>query len=72
MSGLAGEKEREINVPSSRSREKLLRYVAARRRREENTSIPALKSGATVRPEILVILGARGPARKARPTLIPR
>lgn len=36
----------------------LLRYFRVRHE-EENTSIPALKSGATVRSEILVILGHR-------------
>ncbi|TGZ56374.1 Uncharacterized protein DBV15_10391, partial [Temnothorax longispinosus] len=55
------EKEREINVPSLKScgTFTLLRV----RREKENTSSPALKSGATVRSEILVILG-HGAARQ--------
>lgn len=51
------EKEREINVPSSKSCGTFTLHRV--RHEEENTSSPALKSGATVRSEILVILGHR-------------
>ncbi|KYN19426.1 hypothetical protein ALC57_08192 [Trachymyrmex cornetzi] len=51
------EKEREINVPSSKFCETFTLHRA--RYEEENTSSSALKSGATVRSEILVILGHR-------------
>ncbi|KYQ56246.1 hypothetical protein ALC60_04860 [Trachymyrmex zeteki] len=51
------EKEPEINVPSSKSCETFTLHRA--RHEEENTSSSALKSGATVRSEILVIPGYR-------------
>lgn len=51
------EKEREINVPSSKSCGTFTLHRV--RHEEENTSGPALKSGATVQSEILVILGHR-------------
>jgi len=51
------EREREINVPSSKSCETFTLHRA--RHEEENISNSDLKSGATVRSEILVILGHR-------------
>ncbi|KYM75607.1 hypothetical protein ALC53_14035 [Atta colombica] len=51
------EREREINVPSSKSCETFTLHRA--RHEEENTSNSVLKSGATMRSEILVIFGHR-------------